>query len=346
VKIDSEQLPEHLERRLHPLYTVYGEETLLALEAADRIRARARKAGHTERTVLIVESAFDWSELRGSAASLSLFGGRRLIELRIPSGKPGSEGAEALGWHATHLPPDTVTLVTLPRLDRTQLAAAWFQALESAGVAVHAQPVSPQRLPQWLRARLAQQSQDTDPITLAFLAGMVEGNLMAAQQELHKLALLFPAGRLTLAQVESAVTDVARYDVFKLGESILAGDRLRFVRMLHGLRGEGAPPPLVLWAIAEELRALLKVSSAVASGSVLTAVLREARVWGARAELLPRALRTLQAGALDDALLHAARIDRTIKGLERADVWDELQQLGLEVIDAVSGAPTIRGKIA
>jgi DNA polymerase-3 subunit delta len=334
MRLDSEQLAQHLKRGLRALYTVYGEETLLALEAADRIRACARAAGHTEREVLIAESGFDWSSLAASGSSLSLFGSRRILELRVPSGKPGAEGAEAIKRYCADLPPDTVTLVLLPKLDRATLAAAWFEALEAAGVCVAANPVPAARLPQWLAGRLEQQGQRADSQTLRFLADMVEGNLLAAQQEVQKLSLLFPPGELAFEAVESAVVDVTRYDVFMLGEALLAGDRARFVKMLEGLKAEGVAPPLVLWAIAEEIRTLSRVQAGAAAGKPLAVAMREARVWGTRAELLPRALGRSSPTQLEDALLHAADTDRMIKGLTRGDVWDELLRLGLRLMPA------------
>jgi DNA polymerase-3 subunit delta len=337
VRIDTEQLAQHLQRGLQPLYTLYGEETLLALEAADRIRQQARAQGYSEREVLTAEAGFDWSQLAMSGNSLSLFGSHRILDLRVPSGKPGTEGAEAIKRFAADLPPDTVTLVSLPRLDRTTLASGWFQALETAGVAVAANAVPPARLPQWLAGRLRRQDQEADDDTLALLAGMVEGNLLAAQQEVQKLALLFPAGKLTREGVESAVLDVARFDVFKLGQTLLGGDPVRFVRVLEGLKGEGAAPPLVLWAITEELHALWRVSAAVAAGKPLQLALREARVWGPRADLLPRALRRIRGRELEAALLHAAQVDRTIKGLARGDAWEELLRLGLCLTGSEAG---------
>lgn len=337
MRIDTEQLAQHLQRALARLYTVHGEETLLALEAADRIRQQARAQGYSEREVLTAEAGFDWSQLAMTANSLSLFGARRILELRVPSGKPGTEGAEALKRFASDLPPDTVALVSLPRLDRTTLAGGWFQALEEAGVAIAANAVTPARLPQWLAGRLRQQGQEADGDTLALLAGMVEGNLLAAQQELQKLALLFLPGKLTREGVESAVLDVARFDVFKLGEALLGGDPARVLRVLEGLKGEGAAPPLVLWAITEELHALWRVSASVAAGKPLQLALREARVWGPRAELLPRALRRIRGRELEAALLGAADVDRTIKGLARGDAWEELLRLALSLVGSQAG---------
>ena len=345
MRIESEQLPQSLKRSLQALYTIYGEEPLLALEAADRVRAQARAAGYTDREILTVESGFDWSSLAMSGNSLSLFSSRRILELRVPTGKPGTQGAEALKHYAADLPPDTITLVVLPKLDRATLGTGWFEALDAAGVAVAANPVPASRLPQWLAGRLQHQGQEADAATLQFLADMVEGNLLAAQQEVLKLALLFPPGKLTLETVEPAVADVARYDVFKLGETLLAGDSVRFVRMLEGLRGEGVAPPLVLWSITEEMRALGRVMSETARGKPLPSALREARVWGARAELLPRALRRFDAAQIEDGLLQAAAVDRTIKGLSRGDAWDELLRLGLLMTAAAKPAAGNRGRM-
>lgn len=331
MRIDTEQLAQHLTRGVKPLYAVHGEETLLALEAVDRIRLRCRQEGYSEREVLTVESGFDWSRLAMSGNSLSLFSTKRLLELRIPSGKPGNEGAEALRSYAANLAPDTVTLISLPKLERTQLSSGWFEALESTGVVVASNPIPLARLPQWLAARLALQEQQADEQTLELLVGRVEGNLLAAHQEVQKLALLFPPGKLDAEQVRNVVLDVARYNVFKLGETMLAADTARFVRMLDGLRGEGVAAPLVLWAIAEEARALLHIQNGLSGGRPLPQLMREARVWGARADLVPKAVRRFTSSQLEDALMHAAAIDRMIKGLARGDVWDELLGLGLRL---------------
>lgn len=335
MRIDSEQLPQHLGRGLKPLYTVVGEEVLLALEAADRIRARALQAGHDERRVLVADAGFDWGELAMLGSSMSLFAPRRLIDLRIPTGKPGKDGSEALQQMASDLPQDTIVLVTLPGLDRQTQQSRWFEALDGAGVIVHAATVRRERLGAWLANRLSQQEQSADEATLDFLASRVEGNLMAAHQELQKLALLFPKGPLPFEDVKNAVLDVARYDVFELGPTLLRGERAHFVRMMDGLQGEGVAPPLVLWAIAEEARAMARVRAALDAGQPLAQALREARVWGPRQDLLPAALRRIDAPRLLEVLCQAASADRMIKGLAPGDVWDALLQLGL----ALMGAP-------
>ncbi|HEX4986947.1 MAG TPA: DNA polymerase III subunit delta [Burkholderiales bacterium] len=342
MRTQTEQLPRELARGLKPLYVVYGEELLLALEAADRIRAAALERGHGERRVLVAEPGFDWRSLAMERDSLSLFAPKRLIDLRIPSGKPGKEGAEALQSLASALAEDTVVLITLPGLDRQAQSSRWFAALEAAGVAVHAAEVRRERLGQWLAGRLASQGHEADAQALDFLVERVQGNLMAAHQEVQKLALLFAPGPLSLAQVRDAVVDVARFDVFEIGPALLGGDRARLVRVLDGLRAEGTAPPLVLWAIAEEARAMAKVATAVAEGTPLAHALRDARVWGPRQDLMPAALRRLGRPQLVGALRRAARIDRMIKGLEDGDAWDALLQLGLAL---ASPAPQGRGPV-
>jgi DNA polymerase III subunit delta len=348
MRIDSEQLSQHLSRGLKSLYVVFGDELLLALEAADRVRAAALGQGHDERRVLFVESGFDWGEVAMVGNSLSLFAPRRVLDLRIPSGKPGKDGSEALQRLAGSLPEDTIVLITLPGLDRQQLASKWFDGLERAGVAVRAAAVKREHLAQWLSGRLAQQDQRADTETLEFLVSRVEGNLMAAYQEVQKLALLFPAGMLPFEDVKNAVLDVARYNVFEIGATLLKGERAHFVRMLDGLRGEGEAPPLVLWAITEEARAMARVTAAMDAGQPLAQALREARAWGPRRELMPRALQRLTSTQLIAALRRAADVDRMIKGLADGDVWDALLQLGLSLMAPTQGGmrPGIRGKIS
>ena len=347
MRIDSEQLPQHLSRGLKNLYFVHGEELLLALEAADRIRAKALEQGFDERRVLIAESGFDWVELAMVSNSLSLFAPKRLLDLRIPSGKPGKDGSEALQELAGSLPDDTVTLITLPAVDRQSQTSKWFTALDGAGVAVQAAAIKRDRLGPWLTGRLAQQNQQADQQTIEFLIDRVEGNLMAAHQEVQKLALLFPAGPLPFDEVKNAVVDVARFNVFDIGATLLKSDRVHFVRMLDGLRAEGAAAPLMLWAIAEEARGMARVKAAMSDGRPLAQALRDARVWGPRQDLMPAALRRLTHGKLVAALRHAAEIDRMIKGLGNGDVWDALMQLGLELMTpAPQGRETAnRGKI-
>ena len=327
--ISADDLAPHLKRKLAPLYTVFGDEPLLVIEAADRIRACAREQGYAEREVLIAEQHFDWSRLRLSGVSQSLFATLRILELRVPSGKPGIDGGKALLEFSANLPPDTVTLIEMGEIDWRSRKAAWFLALEAAGTMVEAAAVKRDRLPTWIAGRLRLQQQSVDEATLEFIAGKVEGNLLAAFQEVQKLALLFPAGELSFAQVKDAVLDVARFDVFDLGEVVLSGDAARLARTLDGLDGEGVAPPLVLWAMSEEIRVAGRVLAAMENGLPLQQALRDLRIWGPRQNLLQRHINRIKPKQVEAALLHAARIDRVSKGLAKGDVWDELLQLGL-----------------
>ena len=324
-----EQLEAHLARELESLYVIHGDEALLALEAADAIRSRARACGFSERVVLAAERGFHWGELGASLANRSLFGDKKLIELRLVSGKPGNDGAEAIEAFCGRLPPDVLGIVTLPRLDKAGQASTWFKALERQGTVVNVYPVERARLPEWIAARLARQKQSASAETLQFLADCVEGNLLAAHQEVQKLALLLPAGEIDFDAVREAVMNVARYDALKLTEAMLSGERSRLARMLDGLRGEGEAPPRVLWILAEEIP-ICRVQNGIAAGRPLADVLREARVWGgARQTLVGRAAKNLPRAALLAALEHAAKVDRVVKGIVKGDAWDELLQLGL-----------------
>lgn len=330
MRVSSEQLAAHLTRGLKPLYTVFGDEPLLALEATDHIRAKARADGYVERDILTAESGFKWAQLAMAANAQSLFATLKLLELRIPNGKPGTEGAAAIRAFCDALPADTVTLVYLPEIDWRTQKGAWFEALDSAGVTVEAKAVPRTALPQWLAGRLKAQGQDADSEALAFIADRVEGNLMAAYQEVQKLALLFPAGPLGFEQVREAVLDVARYDVFNLGAAMIDGDAARLARMLDGLRGEGAAPLMALWSLTEEIRAIGKLLDGTAAGRPLNTLWREARVWGtAHQSSLQQNLRRFDRAQVAPALRHAATIDRMVKGVARGDVWDELLQLAL-----------------
>jgi DNA polymerase-3 subunit delta len=268
---------------------------------------------------------------------MSLFSTLKVIDLRIPSGKPGVEGALALQEHCEHLNPDTLTLISLPRLDGTAMKSKWFTTLEQHATVISANEVLLAALPEWIAARMKRQGQSADKDTLAFLAQRVEGNLLAAFQEIQKLTLLFPAGPLTFEQVKDSVMDVARYDVFKLSEAMLVGDAERYARILDGLRAEGTATVLILWAIAEDIRALAKVSRAMQQSGNLAGALREARVWGVRQKLVERAVRRFTPVFAERALRQAAQVDRLVKGLRKGDVWDELLQLGIRC--ARAGAP-------
>ena len=346
MQIRSDALAAQLAKGLKPIYTVYGDEPLLAQEACDAIRAAARAQGYDERKVFTVSGAyFDWAPVLAAAQALSLFAERQFIEIRIPSGKPGKDGSEALQRYCEALPEDVVTLVSLPKLDRTQQGSAWFGALDGSGVTVRVDPIERRALPQWIAQRLAAQGQqvaegEDGQRALAFFADRVEGNLLAAHQELQKLALLHPPGPLSFEQIEAAVLDVARFDVFKLSEAVLSGQLGRGLRMLDGLQAEGEAAVLVHWALAEDVRALKKVREAVDAGKPLPMALREARVWGAKERLFERVVPGLKSAQLPE-LLEAAQIcDGIVKGLRHPgwplEPWAALQRLALMLVEAAA----------
>ena len=330
-----ENLDAHLAQPLAPLYVITSDEHLLALEAADRIRKAARAQGFPEREVLTANRTFNWGELLAASQSMSLFGDRKLIELRIPTGKPGREGGQALQQYAVGANTDTVTLITLPALDWQAKKAGWVAALQKSAVYIDIPQIERAQLPAWIGVRLAAQKQSADRQALEFIVDRVEGNLLAAHQEIQKLGLLYPEGKLNFEQVHDAVLNVARYDVFKLSEAMLTGDTARLVRMVEGLKGEGEPLPLVLWAVSEEIRTLLKLRSGLDQGRPLAALCKENRVWGPRERLVGGALRRLNLATLQAAQQDAAQVDKMVKGLraERhaGDAWDSLLQLGLRV---------------
>ncbi|MFY9326744.1 MAG: DNA polymerase III subunit delta [Georgfuchsia sp.] len=331
MQLRPEQLAAHLGKPLALLYVVHGNEPLLVIEAADEIRAASRKQGFDEREVLIAGQGFRWDDLFLASGNMSLFGGSKLIDLRIPNGKPGRDGGEALQRYCEHLAQGTVTLITLPEVDWQSRKAAWFTALLEVATVIECNAPLLAQLPAWIAARLQRQRQTAPQDALQFISHHVEGNLLAAHQEIQKLALLYPEGQLTLAQVEEAVLDVARFDVDKLREALLAGDIARCARLLDGLRAEDTAPPLVLWALATDIRAMARVRAATDRGLSADSALREAKVFGPRQNAVRAAAQRVRAATARAALLHAARIDRMIKGLAKGDIWDELQQLTLKL---------------
>ena len=357
--LTSAQLPAHLEGPLgglKNLYTLHGDELLLVQEAGDMLRAIARKNGHTERTVHVAAGAhFDWSAVVASGAERSLFADRQLIEIRIPGGKPGTTGSTALQQIAARAAQDadTLTLVLLPRLDGTATKSAWFTALGNAGVTVKFDTIERPQLPQWIARRLQLQGQrvasgEEGVRTLEFFADRVEGNLLAAHQEIQKLALLYPpadngknaadsadsshpAGILGFEQVQNAVLNVARYTTAKLSEAALAGQRLRTARVLDGLQAEGESDVFALWALSEDIRNLKRVQDALDAGRPMPMALRESRVWGVKEKLYERALTHLDSQKLVQLLQAAHKVDGITKGLKQPDWpnagWQALQRL-------------------
>ncbi len=337
MNIPAERLPEQLARGLAPLYVVVGDEPLAAQEAGDAIRAAARAAGHSERSVFTVQGRYNWQAIFASGDNLSLFAERRLTEIRIPS---GTDGAKALEAYAGKLPADTVTLVSLPGLDWKTMQGRWFAALARAGVVVEAKPVDRAALPAWIERRLAKQGLRAERDALAFLAEQVEGNLLAAQQEIDKLALLLPPGQVTRADVEHAVVDVSRLEADDLADALYAGDGERFARVVTDLRDSGEAVPAILWQVSSAVTLLLRLKWAIAQGESLPGLLRG--LWGRDKQHAPqieRAVQRLPQERIEAALADLARVDRQAKGLERVgDPWDTLLRMGM-TLAAPAAAP-------
>lgn len=343
------QLAAHLQKGLRPLYTLHGDEPLQLQEAADAIRAAARAAEHSERSVHTVQGAhFDWSSVLAAGGSFSLFADKKLVEIRIPSGKPGKDGSAAIQQLAENAAQDdsTLTIITLPRLDAATKKGAWFGALDANGVTIQIDPIERAALPQWIAQRLARQNQrvasgEAGQRTLQFFADRVEGNLLAAHQEIQKLGLLQPEGELSFEVVEQAVLNVARYDVFKLSEAVLSGNLPRAMRMMDGLQAEGTAEVLVHWTLSEDIRNLKRAKDALASGQPLPMVLRSLRIWGNKERLFERVVPRLSANAAV-RLLHSAHVvDGIVKGLPAdnwpSDSWQALRKLAVDMVTALQG---------
>lgn len=330
------------------LYVISGDEPLLVTEALDALRSSATKAGYLERTSLVMDARSDWSAVMGATQNISLFGDRRLIELKIPGGKPGKVGGDTLvklaGLSAQASLPDTVVLISLPRLDRATRNSKWATALQQASAFIDVPSIDRQNLPDWIRQRLSRQNQQLETESLEWMADKVEGNLLAAHQEIQKLGLLHPEGRISPKDVEQAVLNVARYDVFGLRDAMLTGQPARALHILSGLRAEGEGLPLVLWAVGDEIRLLARLAATQAAGHDLAGAMRQQRVFGNREHLLRQTLRRLPANLWPTAVQHAHDVDRLIKGLKAPgrldDPWEELARLILRV---AAGRPAQTG---
>lgn len=352
MQLAPEQLSAHLKKSIAPLYVLHGDEALLVQEAADAIRAAARAQGYGERTVHTVAGAhFDWASVLAAGASMSLFADKQIVEIRIPSGKPGKEGIVALQQLAASADGNdsTLTLILLPRLDKAGRNSPWFAALDKAGLSIQIDTVERQALPQWIAQRLARQGQAILPgeegqRTLQFFASRVEGNLLAAHQEISKLGLLYPQGELSYEQVEQAVLNVARYDVFKLSEAVLAGQRARVQRMLEGLKAEGVAEVLVHYVLSEDIRALKRVRSAMSDGKPLPVAIREQRIWGPRERLFERVLPRLPDARVNKLLQAAHQVDGIVKGLKSpgwpTEPWQALNRLAQGLCSACAASRT------
>jgi DNA polymerase III subunit delta len=329
MRLQPQGLPAHLTRGLTRVYLVFGDEPLLVNEAVDAIRACARERGHNERVVFTAEPGFDWGTLQRVSQNLSLFSARQLIELRLPTGKPGDAGSQALQRYAAAPPEACLLLVSAPKLDGQAQKSAWFKAIEQAGAVIPVKHVEAPHLPAWIAGRMRSRGLQASSEAAALLAARVEGNLLAAAQEIEKLYLLHGNGKIGAEAVLDAVTDSARFTVYDLVESALLGDAPRVARILNGLRGEGVEPPLALWALTRELRGLATMAHALEGGDDIEPVLARHGIWQQRKASVKASLRRHPARQFQRMLQRAGACDQVIKGIQPGRPWDELLQLAL-----------------
>lgn len=331
--------PHELERRLKgvlaPIYVISGDEPLQVSETADAIRQAARTQGYTERDILEATARFSWSELTAEADNLSLFAEKRIIDLRIPNGKPGKEGGAVLAGYAQRIPEDTLLLITLPKLERTQLNSKWVKALEGKGALIQIWPVEGDRLPPWIEQRMRRAGLTPGPDVVPILADHIEGNLLAASQEIQKLLLLHGPSLITVERLNSAVSDSARFDVFALVDSALNGDTTRCTRILRGLKAEGTAAPVILWALTREIRLLHSLAMETSRGkSVQQAISANRGVWDKRKTLVGKGLQRLSLNQWRQLLSQCGKTDRAIKGQSSDSPWLLLEQ----ITNRISGA--------
>lgn len=327
MRLRAEQLETHLNKSLLPVYLVSGDEPLQLGEACDAIRGAARAAGYGNREVMEAGPSFDWNNLLAEAASFSLFAEKKIIDLRIPNGKPGREGGKTLVDYCENPPPDTLLLLTLPKLERAQQSAKWFKTIDQLGAVIQVWPVEPRQLPRWLERRMHQAGLQPTREAIQLLADRVEGNLLAARQEIEKLRLLHGEGPLDTDQLRAAVADSARYDVFELVDSALRGETTRGLHILEGLRAEDTPAPVVLWALHREIAQLASIAVETARGLPLDQALQQAKVWEKRKPLLRQVLSRLRPAPLLELLGVCQQADAAAKGADPRDPWLLLEQI-------------------
>jgi DNA polymerase-3 subunit delta len=327
VKISGDNLPSSLARQLQTIYLVSGDEPLLVNEAADAIRATARSQGFVERELHVIERGFDWQGLIAGSRSMSLFAERKIVEIRMANAAPGEQGADAIVELAEQSSPDTLVLIIAAKLDSRTQSSRWVSAVEKRGVLVQVWPIDLPRLPAWIRERLGRHKLQADAAAASLLAERVEGNLLAAHQEIEKLALLLPPGPITAETVVDAVADSARFDVLQLGEAAMRGQTARALRILDGLRGEDVEPTLVLWAVNKDLQWIARARNLMRRGQSAESAMNTLYVWRPRQAAMGQALSRTNGHTLRNLLLDAERVDRTIKGVEKGDPWLALERL-------------------
>lgn len=344
MQLGVDQLPQHLKRGLAPMYFISGDDPLAALECADAIRNRAKESGFDERQVYTVESGFDWDAFYADTRAGSLFASRRLIELRLPTGKPGEQGAGVLAELCDDPSSDMLLLVVTGRLDKQARAAKWVAALERAGVAITVYPIESRQLPAWIDRRMRARGLTPGPGVADMLAHYTEGNSLACAQEIDKLALN-GVREVSVDDIEGNLGDNARFTVYALSDAALAGDTVAVLRILKRLQGEGEAPALISWALARELREFARMAQAIDSGRTPAEVLDEFRVWARRKPIAQKALARHRLDAWLDLLCAAERVDRVVKGREPANVWLELESLALAIGGCRTPAYELSGDI-
>jgi DNA polymerase III subunit delta len=330
-KLRPEQLSAALNKNLSPIYIVTGDEPLLIQESCDAIRAAARKAGFIERDLFHADTHFDWSQVLASANSMSLFADKKIIEVRLPSGKPGDKGSKALQEYARVPSSDNLLLLITDKLDKDVPKSKWFVALEQQGLHIHHWPVTPENLPQWIHQRLKQAGLQTDNNAVDLLSSRIEGNLLAAVQEIEKLKLLAPGNVVNVELMASVVADNARYDVFGLSEKALRGDVQGAIKMLQGLKAEGADAIAILWALTRDVRSLVQTSLAMSQGKNFELAATQSGVWSNKQSLFRAVLQRIKPAQLQLLLRKANGIDKAVKGMRNAQPWDELLDLLLNI---------------
>lgn len=336
MRLKPEQLAKSLQDRLAPVYLVSGDEPLQLGELADDIRSAAKQAGYTARQLLVAESGFDWRLFLAESSTLSIFADRKLIDLRLPSAKPGTEGSQALIEYCRRPPEDSVLLISAGKLTAAAQKSRWFQALEQLGVFVQVWPLLGSDLLQWLQRRCRRKKMTIEPDALKVLSSRTEGNLLAAAQEIDKLFMLYGAATITLQQVEASVADLARFDVFQLVDSLLCGDFVRGDKILNELKAEAAAPTMILWALSRELRNLYAIDDELRQGAQQDRVLAKYQVWGSRKSVVLRAVRRIRVADIERMLQSCGRIDRQIKGRLCGDAWESLLSLSNDLAQAGS----------
>lgn len=324
MRIRAEQLSAALQKGLMPVYFITGDEPLQLGETADAVRSAARNSGYENREIITVDAGFEWNRFTFSVDSFSIFAEKKVIDLRFTTGVPGTDGGKALTAYCERLPKDTLLLITAGKIPNSALKARWLEALDKVGVVIQVWPLEGNDLIRWLQHRMHKRDLHAETEGLRIIASRIEGNMLAAAQEIEKLHVLYGTGNLSNQQIVEAVTDSSRYDVFKLVDSVLASDVKRIFKVLSALRAEGVTAPVVLWALSREARALIKIKRAISQGQNKEVVFKNNQIWDKRKQLVSSALNSLTDHDLKATLVLSAKADRQIKGQQNGDAWETL----------------------